>query len=91
MHCLIDDCVWCVADSTVCSGFASVADKYYNRWLHTDAVIHVNDVEGLVRVTGVDNKTGELLGIQLNDGSPISLSPGDNSFDILKGMVSRKS
>ncbi len=67
-----------------------MSELYYKRWLHTDTLIEAPDVAGLVRVTGVNPSTGELCGVSTVTGDGIMLSPGSSSFDILKGMVTRK-
>jgi hypothetical protein len=77
-------------------GFPAIAQRYYRVWLHSGAVIDVAGVEGKVTITGVNHETGELAGDVLSgDGKAVLrrvlLSPGDNSFDFLRGMVTRKS
>jgi biotin-(acetyl-CoA carboxylase) ligase len=67
-----------------------VSKVYYSRWLHTGREIRVADSGKAAIVQGIHEETGELLAEDPETREVIALSPGDNSFDILTGMVSRK-
>ncbi|KAJ1950642.1 biotin holocarboxylase synthetase [Linderina pennispora] len=73
-------------------GFAPFLDMYYKNWLHSNQIVTLVDQgHERVRITGVDPDTGLLLTRSIhNPNAHYSLQPDGNSFDMLQGMISRK-
>ncbi|KAJ1935713.1 biotin holocarboxylase synthetase [Linderina macrospora] len=74
------------------SGFEPFLELYYKNWLHTDQIVTLVD-QGYerVRIVGVSPETGLLLTRSIhNPNAHYSLQPDGNSFDMLQGMISRK-
>ncbi|KAI8324848.1 class II aaRS and biotin synthetase [Martensiomyces pterosporus] len=73
-------------------GFEPFLELYYKNWLHSDQLVTLVD-QGYERakVTGISPTSGLLLVKSLaNPGVTYSLQPDGNSFDMLQGMISRK-
>jgi len=76
------------------NGFKPFLDIYYKRWLHTDQIVNL-ETHGnqKARIIGI-NESGYLKAstIRYDDNLEeiITLEPGGNSFDMMKGMISRK-
>ncbi|ODV93811.1 hypothetical protein PACTADRAFT_46022 [Pachysolen tannophilus NRRL Y-2460] len=81
-------------------------DLYYKRWLHSGQVVtidsnsHVHQNNSLGRkvrakITGITNDWGMLVAEEIDwqnclTGSKFELQPDGNSFDMFKGLISRK-
>lgn len=71
-------------------GAESFLPIYYKRWLHSDAKIRLEKVDGEeVTIAGLD-QSGFLL-VKAKDGSVRSVQPDGNTFDIMKNLISMKS
>lgn len=71
--------------------FHYLYDLYYKLWLHTDAEIVIIDADGhkkLATIIGIDD-FGYLL-VKQPDQEPESVHPDGNTFDILRGLISKK-
>lgn len=71
--------------------FEYLYDLYYKLWLHTDAEIVIIDADGhkkLATIIGIDD-FGYLL-VKQPDHEPESVHPDGNTFDILRGLISKK-
>ncbi|KAI8984219.1 biotin-protein ligase [Mycotypha africana] len=67
-------------------------DKYYSRWLHSDKLVtlttHNNEK---VRITGITSDYGMLEAVSINNPRQrFTLQPDGNSFDMLKGLIIKK-
>ncbi|ODV85612.1 hypothetical protein CANARDRAFT_28374 [[Candida] arabinofermentans NRRL YB-2248] len=77
-------------------GFEPFFDLYYKRWLHQDQIVHIKDKGSFrAKVTGITKDWGMLLAqeVDLRDiptGNVFELQPDGNSFDMFKGLISRK-
>ncbi|XP_049844585.1 biotin--protein ligase isoform X6 [Schistocerca gregaria] len=63
-------------------------DLYYTYWLHSDAKITVTDTDGAchdVTVLGIDDYG--FIVVRNHFGNCFSVHPGDNSFDLFRGMI----
>ncbi|XP_047490025.1 uncharacterized protein LOC125039795 isoform X2 [Penaeus chinensis] len=72
-------------------GPEAVCPIYYKYWLHSNAVVTVqneNRSTGNAVITGVDNY-GFLIA-HLVDGTMITLQPDGNSFDMMEGLIYSK-
>ena len=79
----------------VASGFSIFEKQYYNLWLHNGLLVSIeNGLErGIIR--GIDCEQGTLLVEELNSrgngsGRIVHVVGGDNSFDMMKGLIRRK-
>ncbi|CAB4422288.1 unnamed protein product [Rhizophagus irregularis] len=75
-------------------GFEPFLDIYYERWLHTDQVVNLETHDNQkAHIIGI-NEFGYLKASTISDGvnleEIITLEPGGNSFDMMKGMITRK-
>lgn len=78
-------------------GFAPFLDMYYSRWLHSNQEVTLETHGGVrARIAGISADWGMLLADELNpDGSlrvghRHELQPDGNSFDMFKGLISKK-
>ncbi|RIA92468.1 hypothetical protein C1645_691658, partial [Glomus cerebriforme] len=77
------------------NGFESFLDIYYKRWLHKDQIVNLESHGNRkARIIGI-NEFGFLKANAISDNGNleeiITLEPDGNSFDMMKGMISRKS
>ncbi|RCI05089.1 biotin holocarboxylase synthetase [Rhizopus stolonifer] len=67
-------------------------DKYYKRWLHSDKLVTLtthNDEKA--RIVGITSDYGMLEAVSVNDPRKrFTLQPDGNSFDMLKGLIIKK-
>ncbi|XP_051123837.1 biotin--protein ligase 2-like [Andrographis paniculata] len=83
-------------DIFITQGFQELEGQYYKRWLHSGQRIIVQEKdddtnqvsEYVVTIQGLTS-SGYLLAIS-EDGQAHELHPDGNSFDFLKGLVSKK-
>ncbi|CAG8642704.1 6767_t:CDS:2, partial [Acaulospora colombiana] len=69
------------------SGYESFLDVYYERWLHSDQVVTLENHENRrARIIGIDN-FGFLRAFILDSNEVVTLQPDGNRFDIMKGMI----
>ncbi|KAJ2783224.1 biotin holocarboxylase synthetase [Coemansia javaensis] len=73
-------------------GFKPLLSLYYRSWLHSDQVVTLADrSHEKARVIGLGATDGQLQVRSLSgSGAVYSLQPDGNSFDMLHGMISRK-
>ncbi|RUS22490.1 biotin-protein ligase [Endogone sp. FLAS-F59071] len=72
-------------------------ERYYSRWLHSNQLVTLTTHDGVrVRITGITRDFGLLRTVGIEDGdneqagAEYTLQPDGNSFDMLKGMISKK-
>lgn len=72
------------------NGVGPFLEKYYNRWLHSNAKVKlcVTDTPEDVTITGLDH-FGFLL-VETKSGNTLSVQPDGNSFDMLKNLITIK-
>lgn len=78
-----------LSEAVLSHGFAAIADEYYAVWLHSGARVTVEGV-GRVVIEGIDVDSAELVARRENSREVVLLQPGDSSFDMMSGMISRK-
>ncbi|KAJ1830146.1 biotin holocarboxylase synthetase [Coemansia sp. RSA 2711] len=73
-------------------GFEPLLEAYYRNWLHSDQVVTLADRSyEKARVVGISAADGQLQVRSLNSPHTVySLQPDGNSFDMLRGLISRK-
>ncbi|KAI9481983.1 biotin holocarboxylase synthetase [Coemansia sp. RSA 989] len=73
-------------------GFKPLLDAYYRNWLHTDQEVALTDRSyEKARVIGISASDGQLQVCSLSSPTTVySLQPDGNSFDMLRGLISRK-
>ncbi|KAJ3165354.1 biotin holocarboxylase synthetase [Geranomyces variabilis] len=68
--------------------------RYYAAWLHTNQIVTLHDAGGVkARIVGIDDEFGLLRAVTVEDGGAgveHALQPDGNSFDMMRGMISRK-
>ncbi|KAJ1970152.1 biotin holocarboxylase synthetase [Dispira parvispora] len=73
-------------------GLAPFLPLYYKRWLHSGQVVTLTDYDhAQVRISGITLDYGYLKTTGVNDGKTYELQPGGNSFDMMAGLIGRKS
>ncbi|GAA5796945.1 hypothetical protein HPULCUR_002323 [Helicostylum pulchrum] len=67
-------------------------DKYYDRWLHTDKLVTLTTHQGeKARIVGITSDYGMLEAVSIQDPrKKFTLQPDGNSFDMLKGLIVKK-
>jgi biotin--protein ligase len=70
-------------------GFASFERAYYARWLHGGQRVTV-EPHGAATIAGIAPTTGALLATSAESGAQLELFPDGNSFDFMRGLVSKK-
>ncbi|KAH3680949.1 hypothetical protein WICMUC_000092 [Wickerhamomyces mucosus] len=77
-------------------GFGSLLPLYYKHWFHTDQIVRLQD-HGLIKakITGITEDFGLLKAEAIDfynrpTGQKYLLQPDGNSFDMFKGLISRK-
>jgi biotin--protein ligase len=71
--------------------FESFSERYYENWLHSFQKVCVLK-DGIIQdatLMGIDHDSGYLIATHC-DGSQNLLHPDGNTFDMLKGLISRK-
>ncbi|KAJ3231830.1 biotin holocarboxylase synthetase [Chytriomyces hyalinus] len=69
--------------------FAPFIAKYHDAWLHTDQYVYLQDQKVSARIVGLD-ESGMLKAEGVEDREVYLLQPDGNSFDMMKGLISRK-
>jgi biotin--protein ligase len=71
--------------------FELFSERYYENWLHSFQKVQILKDGNIQDATliGVDLDSGYLIATQ-EDGSEILLHPDGNTFDMLKGLISRR-
>ncbi|KAI9311361.1 biotin-protein ligase [Dichotomocladium elegans] len=67
-------------------------DRYYSRWLHSDKIVTLTTHDNVqVKITGITSDYG-MLEAETTDSRKIryTLQPDGNSFDMLKGLIIKK-
>ncbi|KAG0344468.1 biotin holocarboxylase synthetase [Podila humilis] len=81
------------------TGFAQFEQRYYKRWLHSDALVTLTTLtpHRRVRIRGVTLDYGLLRTVEVDaqgqdipGGTEFRLQPDGNSFDMLKGLITTK-
>ncbi|ORZ22394.1 biotin-protein ligase [Absidia repens] len=68
-------------------------DLYYKRWLHSDKLVTLTTHDNVrAKIVGITKDYGMLEAIGLDgDNQRYTLQPDGNSFDMLKGLIIKKS
>ncbi|KAJ3118938.1 biotin holocarboxylase synthetase [Physocladia obscura] len=77
--------------------FEPFLKSYYAAWLHSDQYVYLKEHKTSARIVGID-KSGLLNAVGVDDGNNVFggsgqvylLQPDGNSFDMMKGLISRK-
>ncbi|KAI8888267.1 class II aaRS and biotin synthetase [Backusella circina FSU 941] len=67
-------------------------DMYYRRWLHSDKLVTLTTHDNeRVRIIGITSDYGMLEAVSVdNPRKRFTLQPDGNSFDMLKGLITKK-
>lgn len=79
-------------------GFTPLLPTYYSHWFHTGQVVRLQDHGNTrVKIVGITDDWGLLEAVEvdmqnrvINCGQRFYLQPDGNSFDMFKGLISRK-
>ncbi|ODQ79863.1 hypothetical protein BABINDRAFT_36147 [Babjeviella inositovora NRRL Y-12698] len=76
-------------------GFRPFLDLYYQRWLHSGHVVNLEEHRARARITGISSDWGMLLAEEVDEegratGVRFELQPDGNSFDMFRGLISKK-
>lgn len=77
-------------------GFAAFEPLYYDRWLHRDKLVTLEQYSNVkARIKGISSDFGMLVveEVDRNDrptGKTYELQPDGNSFDMMKGLLKKK-
>ncbi|CAO3611002.1 unnamed protein product [Cunninghamella echinulata] len=68
-------------------------DTYYKRWLHSDKLVTLTTHENVkAKIVGITSDYGMLEVVDVNNShQKYTLQPDGNSFDMLKGLIIKKS
>ncbi|KAI9353603.1 biotin-protein ligase [Obelidium mucronatum] len=69
--------------------FEPFLEQYYSRWLHSDQYVYLKERKLSARICGIDS-SGLLKAEGVDDREIYLLQPDGNSFDMMKGLISRK-
>ncbi|KAJ3355341.1 biotin holocarboxylase synthetase [Entophlyctis luteolus] len=69
--------------------FEPFLELYYSYWLHSDQYVYLKDQKVQARIVGVD-ASGLLKAEGIETGALYLLQPDGNSFDMMKGLISKK-
>ncbi|KAK9703318.1 biotin holocarboxylase synthetase [Basidiobolus ranarum] len=78
------------------NGFVPFLELYYKRWLHSHKIITLQEHDSArVRIVGITHDYGFLETVAIDDNNmdlkqKYTLQPDGNSFDMMKGLISRK-
>lgn len=80
------------------SGASAILPEYYRLWLHSNQIVTLTDHDhARAMITGITEDYGLLVAKELQSGSNTQftgsvyhLQPDGNSFDIFKGLISKK-
>lgn len=77
-------------------GFTAFEDLYYQRWLHQDKIVTLEQyANAKARIRGISKDYGMLVVEELDrnnvpTGKVYELQPDGNSFDMMKGLLKKK-
>lgn len=77
-------------------GFGPYEELYYKRWLHTDKIVTLEQYSNVkAKIKGISKDFGMLVveEVDRNDqptGKTYELQPDGNSFDMMKGLLKKK-
>lgn len=77
-------------------GFSPFLDKYYQMWFHTNQIVHVLQKNNAkAQIVGITPDWGMLLVREIDannepTGTMYELQPDGNSFDMFRGLISKK-
>lgn len=77
-------------------GFAAFEDLYYKRWLHDNKIVTLEQYHNVkARIKGISKDFGMLVVEEVNrenkpTGKSYELQPDGNSFDMMKGLLKKK-
>ncbi|CAG8647177.1 10508_t:CDS:2 [Cetraspora pellucida] len=72
-------------------GPKSFLDIYYKRWLHSDQVVVLETHDNQkATILGITTDFGFLKAMIIDTNEIVMLQPDGNSFDMMKGLISRK-
>jgi len=86
-------------DEFLISGFRTFEKKYYERWLHTNQIVSIENgmTRGIIRgINFQDGASGGLIidEVDMQDRSlgkrPVEVVADGNSFDMMKGLLRKK-
>lgn len=78
-------------------GFKPLLPLYYKHWLHSNQIVRLQDHgNARTRITGITDDWGMLIAEEVDrsdrpTGNKFQLQPDGNSFDMFKGLISKKS
>lgn len=87
-----------VLDTFLNKGPDSVLPEYYDLWLHNDQIVTLTDHQNVkAKIVGITKDYGLLIAKELVSGTNTQftgnvyhLQPDGNTFDIFKGLISKK-
>ncbi|CCH61760.1 hypothetical protein TBLA_0F02180 [Henningerozyma blattae CBS 6284] len=87
-----------ILDQFINYGVQPLLPQYYDLWLHSNQIVTLGDYgNSQARIVGITEDYGLLIAKELESGSLTSftgktfhLQPDGNSFDIFKGLISKK-
>lgn len=77
-------------------GFKPLLPLYYEHWLHTNQIVRLQDHgNARTKITGITDDWGMLIAEEVDrsdkpTGNKFQLQPDGNSFDMFKGLISKK-
>lgn len=77
-------------------GFKPLLPMYYKHWLHSNQIVHLQDHGNTrAKLTGITHDWGMLVAEEVDrydkpTGAKFQLQPDGNSFDMFKGLISKK-
>ena len=84
-------------NSFIDNGPKSILSEYYEHWLHSSQIITLTDHSVRAKIVGITEDYGLLIAKELRAGSDDTftgavyhLQPDGNTFDIFRGLVSKK-
>jgi biotin---protein ligase len=86
-------------DEFLNTGFSTFEEKYYQRWLHKDQIVSIENGMARGRIKGIDCRDGGSGGllvdeVDINGRSfrrpVVEVIADGNSFDMMKGLLRRK-
>lgn len=78
-------------------GFRPLLPLYYKHWLHNNQIVRLQDHQNArTKITGITDDWGMLIAEEVDrsnrpTGQKFQLQPDGNSFDMFKGLISKKS
>ncbi|KAL6940460.1 hypothetical protein ACO0QE_004361 [Hanseniaspora vineae] len=79
------------------NGSKSILSEYYEHWLHSSQIITLTDHSVRAKIVGITEDYGLLIAKELRAGSNDAftgnvyhLQPDGNTFDIFRGLISKK-